>query len=240
VQEDVRSFDRICLFQSIHEARVCWLTAFVFGLLISACLPIERSVDARMGPVMEVWLAQTNWTTDGCVLHWTSINTSGLRTIQPLLELEIVDDIGRRFGHGLQMMKLSPGDEQTIDLELDIETCRHLDSINIPKACNVAPASFCNPDTCQFADHCELTATNGLPYSNAEINLAALNDLPSLVSLYVFPMGKVGGCLFQLQRDVQLHTPSDNREICIRRFYGSQEQQPASSKLRTSARSRSW
>jgi len=203
------------------------MSALILGILLSGCIHIERAIDATVGPVMEVRLARTGWTDDGCMLRWTAINSSRFRTFQPLIDLEFEGDGGLLMSsHELALTEMRPKDEQTVDLELDIDTCHRLDSIRIIRACNVAPGSSCSLKTCQFADHCKLISPNGLPYASTRINLATVNNLPSLVELYILGFGGPGfvhGCLVSLEHEELPFTLAERAERCAGRFYGGDQ-----------------
>jgi hypothetical protein len=145
-----------------------------------ACIPLELAVNRAVGAKMEVYLARTNSTDEGCVLQWTAVNASGGRTFEPLLVLHLEGRQGRLLEmHNLSLPEMEPGDEQTLDLQLSATACEELKYIDIVQACNIAP-SYCNPKTCQYSD----------------VIIETLHDLPSFVELGIEPaMGSLMGCL---------------------------------------------
>jgi hypothetical protein len=161
-----------------------------------ACIPLELAVNRAVGAKMEVYLARTNSTDEGCVLQWTAVNASGGRTFEPLLVLHLEGRQGRLLEmHNLSLPKMEPGDKQTLDLQLSATACEELKYIDIVQACNIAP-SYCNPKTCQYSDSCDLVSTSGLPYGGVTVIIETLHDLPSFVELGIEPaMGSLMGCL---------------------------------------------
>jgi hypothetical protein len=97
-----------------------------------ACIPLELAVNRAVGAKMEVYLARTNSTDEGCVLQWTAVNASGGRTFEPLLVLHLEGRQGRLLEmHNLSLPKMEPGDKQTLDLQLSATACEELKYIDI-------------------------------------------------------------------------------------------------------------
>jgi hypothetical protein len=185
------------------------------GAMLVACIPVELAINRRIGAKMEVYLTRTDWTDEGCVLRWTAVNASSLRSFEPLLVLDLEGRHGTPLDkHDFTLPKMTPGDRHTLDLHLSAKACEELTYIDIVKACNLAP-SFCSPNTCQYSDQCTLVTSSGLPYEGVTIMTKTLHSLPSYVEVGIEPeLGSLIACLVPADEEARAKVLSSRPWRC--------------------------